>query len=1678
MARKIERPFAMKRTITKVSLGLLLLLGFTVPVLACDFSPSVTANNLVDNGDGTFSFDVLMCVGERGSENGPVIFMNGGLNILETSAPELINPYTGGVAEANITGGTITYSFDGLPGQFWVADDGEFGPCFSFTLTVDGDPSAATVSIEEINTNCLNEFSGTWTSTISADAPGCNADFTVFAPVTISGNTNGAGNDCNFRPSDDQTIEVIVLCDGFYTFSTCDSTFWDTWIYLSTDCCSGLIVENDDVCGAQSEVSAYLPAGTYYITVEGFFDFNDGEYTLIITEGDPPQKAETGPDQNICENFTTISATTPGFGVGQWSVLTGNGVIQFPDSATTEVTNLSNGLNQFVYTIFNGDCEIDSDTINVIANGDLMIVCPDDITVNADPATCEAVVNYDPPTGSSECSTIEIVQIAGLGSGSSFPIGTTIETWLVTDTLGNSDSCSFSITVVDTVPPVVVCPEDVTVGTDEGFCSAVVEFDEPQIESECPVASIEQVGGLPSGSEFPLGNTTIVYQIIDGSGNEIICAFDIIVEDVEPPVLECPEDIIIELEEGECFTNVVFDLPVATDNCPGVGAVFQTEGLASGDIFPAGTTVQEFQVSDAAGNTTTCTFSVTVLEIIPPEIVCPENIVVNVDPDECGAVVDYVPPFGTDNCPGAITTIIDGLPPGSFFPVGTTTVAFEVVDASGNTAQCGFTITVVDDIAPEITCPDDIVVDNDPGECGANVNFPMPTGSDNCDDFTITLLTDIDPGGFFPVGTTGVVYQIEDAAGNTATCTFNVTVNDVEAPQPNCGDIVTENDPGLCSAVVDYPEPTASDNCDNNDIVVEQISGPAPGSTFQVGSTTVVWSFTDQAGNQNFCEFSIIVNDTEDPTFADCPEDEVIILPEGDCTTELNYEFPTAEDNCPGVTVELVSGPAPGTTVPAGEHTVIIEAEDAAGNTATCSFTITVVETVPPTIECPEDIIAYASSSECGANVDYEAPVGEDNCPGAVTTLTNGVGPGGFFPVGTNTETWTVTDLSGNTAECSFTITVLDTIAPVVDCPNDIVVDANTEDCTAIVNYPEPTATDNCDDNVTIELISGPASGSEFVVGVTTIVYQVTDESGNVTICEFTVTVIGESDPSITCPGDIVVSNDPDTCGAFVDYPLPVAEDACGGDVTIELNAGLEPGAFFPLGATTITYTATNTLGNTATCSFVITVVDEEDPVITCPEDITITATEEQCEFEVEYDLPIATDNCEVVAINLIEGEPSGSTFDIGVHTITYEAVDASGNTATCSFTITIIDEIDPTITDCPSDITVTNDEGVCGAVINYEEPVGDDNCDFTLSLTSGLESGATFPVGSTTVTWTVTDNSGNTASCSFVVTVTDDEAPVIDCPGNIETCEPEVNWNINATDNCELASLTQTEGPGPGATFPIGTTTITYEAVDASGNTSTCTFTVTVEEDPDAADAGPDQLLCDGNETTLEANNPGEGVGFWEIVSGSADISDPNDPNATVSNIEPGELVLSWTVIGGDICPSTTDFVTIIVESEGGVNAGPNVTIGPGESADLEATGSPEGGTYEWSPATGLSCSDCPNPVATPTVTTTYTVTYTSENGCRYEDQVTVTVFFEIPSGFTPDDDGTNDVWNIPGVTPNTEVMIYNRWGNKIFESVGYNDPWDGTYNNQPLPVAAYYYVIDFKDGSEPQVGTVTIIR
>ncbi|MBI4470930.1 MAG: HYR domain-containing protein [Acidobacteria bacterium] len=333
---------------------------------------------------------------------------------------------------------------------------------------------------------------------------------------------------------------------------------------------------------------------------------------------------------------------------------------------------------------------------------------------------------------------------------------------------------------------------------------------------------------------------------------------------------------------------------------------------------------------------------------------------------------------------------------------------------------------------------------------------------------------------------------------------------------------------------------------------------------------------------------------------------------------------------------------------------------------------------------------------------------------------------------------------SNNSSSVSKTIS---NSPPVIVCPMDKTGFAGAS-CSALVPIGAAGATDACSAKISV---TGTRSDNvslddPFPAGITTVTWTAIDEGGNSSTCQQRVVVLDELPPRLSnCPGSLLVSNDPGQCVAVVNYTVPTVADNCSG-ATVACSPS--SGSSFTIGLTTVTCTASDSSGNTASCSFTITVNDAEAPVMTCPANIVLSAAPNQCSSVATYELPTTTDNCPGVVVSC--APTSGSMFNQGTTTVTCSAMDASGNTTSCSFNVTVIDDQNPIIT-CPSNQTATSSSGP--VPVNYPSPVVSDNCPgVTASCTP--PSGANFPLGMTTVICTATDVSSNTATCSFTVTV------------------------------------------------------------------------------------------------------------------------------------------------------------------------------------------------------------------------------------------------------------------------------------------------------------------------------------
>ncbi len=245
---------------------------------------------------------------------------------------------------------------------------------------------------------------------------------------------------------------------------------------------------------------------------------------------------------------------------------------------------------------------------------------------------------------------------------------------------------------------------------------------------------------------------------------------------------------------------------------------------------------------------------------------------------------------------------------------------------------------------------------------------------------------------------------------------------------------------------------------------------------------------------------------------------------------------------------------------------------------------------------------------------------------------------------------------------------------------------------------------------------------------------------------------------------------------------------------------------------------------------------------------------------------------------------------------------------------------------------------------------------------------------------------------------------------------------------------------------------------------------------------AGNDSSFCQNGTIVLDGSNSVGAVTFsWLQIPTNTLIA-----TSYTAIIAPSIGTSTYVLIAADGTCVNSDTIMITSNTLPTVDAGPYSIIPIYTSTVIggSPTG-PAGSVFVWTPNFGtLNDNTVSNPTTSNTVTTQYTVTVTDANGCMNWDTVTVFIYPQIiiPNGFSPNADGKNDVWQLDNINlfPDNVVEVYNRWGEQLFISYGYNTPFDGKYKGKDLPVGTYYYIINLNHPSFPNAytGPLTIFR
>jgi len=506
----------------------------------------------------------------------------------------------------------------------------------------------------------------------------------------------------------------------------------------------------------------------------------------------------------------------------------------------------------------------------------------------------------------------------------------------------------------------------------------------------------------------------------------------------------------------------------------------------------------------------------------------------------------------------------------------------------------------------------------------------------------------------------------------------------------------------------------------------------------------------------------------------------------------------------------------------------------------------------------------------------------------------------------------------------------------------------------------------------------------------------------------------------------------------------------------------------------TTTYTITGTSANGCVDSGHITITVSPLPTVSAGTGQAIcsgSSAQLNATGAVTYSWSPATGLSATNIANPVASPPATTTYTV-----------TGTNAAGCSNTATVTVTVKPLPT-----VSGGGNQTICGGSSVQLNATG--AATYVWSPATGLScTSCANPVASPSVptTYTVTGTDASGCTNTATVNVGFYPQPVVNAGADQTICRgATANLLATGADTyvwTPATALSATNIPNPVAA-PANDITYKVIGTDSHGCRDSDLVAITVIQ-PVPTSVTPGDTLCEGESTKLGATG---GISYeWTPATG-LDNSNIANPTATPS------VTTTYTVyIKENQCFTDTAHVTVVVNPQPTVNAGPDQVLFAGGSVQLFPTVT-DATIFQWSPATDLSCDNCKNPIVTPTHTTTYTITVSNIYGCTASDTMRITVKCDnsqifMPNTFTPNGDGQNDRFypHGKGITTIQHLRIYDRWGEVIYDmqNVPVNDPaygWDGTFKGETLKPDTYIYILEATcvTGEPIQVkGDISLIR
>ena len=876
--------------------------------------------------------------------------------------------------------------------------------------------------------------------------------------------------------------------------------------------------------------------------------------------------------------------------------------------------------------------------------------------------------------------------------------------WTVLDWCsGNEISQNQTIEIVDQTGPIIVCPEDLTVGTVVDFsCSGTVNF--PEIESARDVCSnnisVEPTWEFGVGfgpfHNVPVGVYQVDYVASDNCGNTSICSIEVTVEDDDSPTAIC--DLYTQLSIPAAGSAIICPEDIDTgsqDNCgiQNIELALMSDSIfttcLSFDCFDAGTTEMViFRVYDESGLFNDCMVEVEIVDKVAPILTCPADLSIDCLVDETN--LDLT----------GIATAFDACLDTIFFEddnqltacrTGNIFRTWSAVDNFGNVSNCTQTISLVDNTVPMITFSNDTTLICE----SISEDFGRPVVEDDCGIYSFGSQDDflIDNECEQKILRTWTVLN-ECTGADTSAVLLIKLFNDTTLPEFSGAPEeirVSCEDP-----IPDFIDPIITDAC-NDDLTIEICTGIGSRPICEnEGIRFKIFKVTDACGNYAEFRQQIIVVDDIPPVFSNIPA--VVNL---NCDDVIPVFNPTVSDNCDSdIEVVFEENQFAGDCSAALNIERTWTASDDCGNVTVITQVVSISDNDPPVFTSfPEDL-----TLNCDEQIPNEIPAFEDNCDNQVliTFEEEIIVSQNCVDERQIIRTYQIEDDCGNIAIRTWNILVLDNSGPIFDAsnfnPNPVIsCDQGLPPLSTIFN-------DNCDNNPEV-LISIDSSGT-FCERIITRNIIATDRCGNATEIRQIITSVDNSPPSTLFRPPFLIESDTTICITNIQLQPIIFQDNCDDDLNVffeidynsdgfifdagldfndTLIVGTNASGDYPIGNHMVTYTATDACGNSNIETLRIEVTERKFPLIGCVSNeffigpsgtisvntsqvINPSVTFDEC---TPIDIQFADD---FFGTNLFGHDLTFDCDDLGLNLAFVVAIDSFGNTSACLNQIEISD--------------------------------------------------------------------------------------------------------------------------------------------------------------------------------------------------------------------------------------------------------------------------------------------------------------------------------------------------------------------------------------------------------------------